>query len=534
MGSRRLSFIHLSGERRGQIDDVTLPAGIGSGPDLAVVVPGTAEHHALVFERGGEVVVKDEGSGLGISVDGEAVQEAVLRDGDVLELGLDGPRLRFRNLAANRPSFLQSLRWARPEGPARASDLLAFLRVVARETRAQTSHPFRLAIVVSMGVGAGALGWGAWQSHNLRVEVSRLQEAMRLAEKEQGAFRARVEEERQKINEERKAREAEAEEFKSRVQELSGRLAEAHAGEVQAVRSDLQTTRDRLSSLETEKAAAERIIREYGPGVCLIQGSFVFVDREGRSLRYVLDERGQPRRDPDGEYSLDALGAGEVHSLDYVGTGFLVDPHGLLLTNRHVAEPWWKDVPVQAALALGAKPRVVSFRAFFPRQPVAFELTVVRVSDSVDLALVRVDLKGRKVPVLPLDRSGRPAVAGSPVVVLGYPAGLEAILAKAETAAVNTIVDGSGMNPSRIADGLAAQRLIRPSATQGHIGDVTKTDIVFDAQTTHGGSGGPVLDRNGQVIAVEYAVLTTFGGSSFGVPVRYALELLTPKGKGGG
>jgi S1-C subfamily serine protease len=165
---------------------------------------------------------------------------------------------------------------------------------------------------------------------------------------------------------------------------------------------------------------------------------------------------------------------------------------------------------------------------------VAFDLQVERVSESVDLALVRVDLKGRKVPVLPLDRSGRGAVAGSPVVVLGYPTGLEAILAKADAAAVNEIVDASDMNTSRIADGLAAQRLIRPSATQGHIGDVTKTDIVFDAQTAHGGSGGPVLDRNGRVVAVEYAVLTTFGGSSFGVPVRYALELLSPKGKGGG
>ena len=34
--------------------------------------------------------------------------------------------------------------------------------------------------------------------------------------------------------------------------------------------------------------------------------------------------------------------------------------------------------------------------------------------------------------MLPLDRTGRGAVAGQPVVVLGYPTGLEAILAKAE------------------------------------------------------------------------------------------------------
>ena len=45
--------------------------------------------------------------------------------------------------------------------------------------------------------------------------------------------------------------------------------------------------------------------------------------------------------------------------------------------------------------------------------------------------------------------------------------------------------------------------------------------------TTQGGSGGPVFNKNGQVIAVEYAVLPRFGGNSFGVPIAYAVELLT-------
>jgi S1-C subfamily serine protease len=499
-----------------------------------VVVPGIAECHALVYARGGAVVVKDEGSGFGISVDGHAVEETVLRDGDVLELGTDGPKLRFRNLGTVHPSLFQSLRWARPEGPARASDTSSFLRALAREATLRTSLAFRLTVAVMLSAGLGVGGYAAWQSHQLQVELRHLREAMQASENEQRQFRERIDQERHRFEKERRARVAETQEFEQREQELNRRLAEAQAGEVETVRSELQAARDRLSNLETETAAAERIIREYGPGVCLIQGSFVFVDGEGRALRYVLDESGQPRKGPDGQNTLDALGTGEIHSLDYVGTGFLVDRRGLLLTNRHVAEPWWKDPPAQAAMALGAKPRVVSFRAFFPRESLALDLTVERVSQSVDLALVRVDLKGRKVPVIPLDRSGRGAVAGNPVVVLGYPTGLEAILAKAEAAAVNDIVDASDMNALRMADGLAAQQLIRPSATQGHIGDITKTDIVFDAQTTHGGSGGPVLNRNGQVIAVEYAVLTGFGGSSFGVPVRYALELLSPKGKTGG
>ena len=38
--------------------------------------------------------------------------------------------------------------------------------------------------------------------------------------------------------------------------------------------------------------------------------------------------------------------------------------------------------------------------------------------------------------------------------------------------------------------------------------------------------GRPVLNRDGVVIGVEYAVLSKFGGNSFGVPIGYALDLL--------
>jgi len=79
---------------------------------------------------------------------------------------------------------------------------------------------------------------------------------------------------------------------------------------------------------------------------------------------------------------------------------------------------------------------------------------------------------------------------------------------------------------------LAAQHLIRPTTTQGHIGDVLKVGdvlkdkIVYDAATTSGGSGGPLFNRNGKVIGVNFAILNDFGGSNLAVPVRYADELV--------
>ncbi|HEV3219480.1 MAG TPA: trypsin-like peptidase domain-containing protein, partial [Candidatus Acidoferrales bacterium] len=67
---------------------------------------------------------------------------------------------------------------------------------------------------------------------------------------------------------------------------------------------------------------------------------------------------------------------------------------------------------------------------------------------------------------------------------------------------------------------------IRPLITQGHIGDILPDKIVFDAQTTSGGSGGPLFNRQGKVIGVTYAVLKGFGGSNFGIPIRFSEPLL--------
>jgi S1-C subfamily serine protease len=82
------------------------------------------------------------------------------------------------------------------------------------------------------------------------------------------------------------------------------------------------------------------------------------------------------------------------------------------------------------------------------------------------------------------------------------------------------------MSTGRVTEAMAERGLVRPSTTQGHIADVTETDVVFDAPTTQGGSGGPLLNRNGVVIGVSYAVLSHFGGNSFAVPIRHALPLL--------
>ncbi len=67
---------------------------------------------------------------------------------------------------------------------------------------------------------------------------------------------------------------------------------------------------------------------------------------------------------------------------------------------------------------------------------------------------------------------------------------------------------------------------IRPLATRGIVGQVTPSTVAYDAETTRGGSGGPVLSLNGEVIAVTFAILADFGGSNLGVPADEVSRLL--------
>lgn len=55
--------------------------------------------------------------------------------------------------------------------------------------------------------------------------------------------------------------------------------------------------------------------------------------------------------------------------------------------------------------------------------------------------------------------------------------------------------------------------------------------LVYDARTSGGGSGGPVLDRQGRVIGVNAAYLEEFEGGNYGVPIQAGQRLLAGGGQ---
>lgn len=205
------------------------------------------------------------------------------------------------------------------------------------------------------------------------------------------------------------------------------------------------------------------------------------------------------------------------------GTGFLV-AKGLLATNRHVAEPWYGDSEAQKLMDDGANAMLESLVVFFPGSPTSVRLSPAAVSQSSDLAVLRIDDSSfvRSLPILPLAQS--PGPPGQLVTVIGYPMGIAGMVAKSPTAIYERLAYRH--NDISAASELAALSLIRPSTTCGHLGDVVGDKLIYDAPTAHGGSGGPVFNTKGEVIGVNSAYMDGFTGGTLGVSVDSLRPLL--------
>ena len=317
--------------------------------------------------------------------------------------------------------------------------------------------------------------------------------------------------------------------LKQQSDELRQKISGAGSGDVSTLQKQLDETTMRLKRVETEAQSAEQVIRAYAPSVCLLHVSVSFVDQtSGRPLRYGgINPDGEPLHDSDGNpvYTLEGR-APEVRA-DFFGTGFIAS-EGRILTNHHVAQPWWKNVELASVASQGLNPAVAELTAYFPDAAAGVPVSISEISEEADLAVLKGDLSGLKKPILKMDARKEAAVSGQPLVSLGYATGISAILARAGEDAANDIAKTTGGKPREVDDELLRRKLIRPLVTQGHIGDVLPDKIVYDAQTTAGSSGGPLINREGEVIGVTFAVVKGFGGSNFGVPIRFAQPLLKP------
>ena len=357
----------------------------------------------------------------------------------------------------------------------------------------------------------------------LRAEIARLNSGLR----PEGELIYRIEQARGSIDRNSRSDSMVRDSLRTQSENLRERVAEANGAHDPSLKQQLLDTENRLDALERENKIAETVIHKYGRSVCLLHVVLEFVDKQsGSPIRLAVDAAGKPQVDDKGMAQLDVGGAGPHLQIDVFGTGFLAGRDRTVLTNHHIVEPWWSDDELKQLLDHDVDPHVLSYDAYFPGSSVAIGAKLDRVSSRADLATLKLDAPAPfHAQLLELDDRSEASVTGDAVVLIGYPAGVEGILARAGTEATHKIA-GSTQNVSEVLLRMASQQLIRPTTTQGHIGDVLGDKIVYDAATTFGGSGGPLFNRKGKVIGVNFALIKDFGGSNLAVPARYANELL--------
>ncbi len=183
-------------------------------------------------------------------------------------------------------------------------------------------------------------------------------------------------------------------------------------------------------------------------------------------------------------------GAGVVrveHSTG-LGSGFVIDSEGHILTNAHVVDGAKGEITV----SFSNEERVVA--------------KVIGIDNATDVALLKVDLPASALTVIPLGDSATQQV-GDPVVAIGNPFGQDRTVTSGIISAV-------------------ARSIQAPNGFM--INDAIQTD----ASINHGNSGGPLLNMQGRVIGINSQIDTggTGDGSvgiGFAVPINLVKQVVS-------
>ena len=163
-----------------------------------------------------------------------------------------------------------------------------------------------------------------------------------------------------------------------------------------------------------------------------------------------------------------------------LGSGFIVDPRGYIITNNHVvdkADHIYVKLSTDPDGGPGDEGR---------------EATVVGVDKDTDIAVIKIDPKGLTLPTVKLGNSDG-AEVGDWVLAIGSPFGLSQTVSAGIVSAKNRSIDEPSPN------GISQSQF--------------QKFIQTDAAINPGNSGGPLVDMAGQVIGMNTAIYTQSAGS---------------------
>ena len=168
--------------------------------------------------------------------------------------------------------------------------------------------------------------------------------------------------------------------------------------------------------------------------------------------------------------------------LNSLGSGVILDPSGLIVTNDHVI----KDAQEISV--------VLNDRREFPAK-------ILLADEHLDLAVLKINVPGEKLPVLPIGDSDKLEV-GDLVLAIGNPFGVG-----------QTVTSG-------IVSGLA-----RTGTGINEFGSFIQTDAAINP----GNSGGALVDMDGALIGINTAIFSESGGSvgiGFAIPTGLVRSVL--------
>mgnify|MGYP001297124654 FL=1 len=208
----------------------------------------------------------------------------------------------------------------------------------------------------------------------------------------------------------------------------------------------------------------------------------VVTEREANTINIVKDSQESVVSIAVSQITL-TQGEGVGDTTSKIGTGFIVDESGIVVTNQHVVS----DV--------NATYKVVSHNGDM------FEVTQVLRDDISDIAVLRIDKQDKEIKALKLGDSDK-LLVGQEVIAIGTPLG-----------------EYSGSVTTGIISGLDR------SVTAGTdwFGSTTKSYegvIQTDAAINPGNSGGPLLNSQGEVIGVNFATTSGVDNISFALPIN--------------
>jgi serine protease Do len=259
------------------------------------------------------------------------------------------------------------------------------------------------------------------------------------------------------------------------------------------------------------------IVKQVGPAVVNINTDYIPKAPKNRGRRS-LPNPNQPDGDDDGSGDNNDMqdflnrffgggGGGQVPEMgkrEALGSGFIVDPRGYIITNNHVVD---KADHIYVKLSTDPTDDADQGRP----------ATVVGIDPATDIAVIKIDPKGLNLPSVKMGNS-QSAQVGDWVLAIGSPFGLSQTVSAGIVSAKDRAIDDPGAG----------------NIDRGQFQRFIQTDAAINP----GNSGGPLVDMAGQVIGMNTAIYTQSAGSEgvgFAMPSNTLItvynQLISPSHK---